>query len=158
MPEIKVEKLSEATVNDLTELIWEFQNDHADLYGTYYKLKSGAKAKIGEILGTLVRKRLTRVFLVFVDGKPTGYLFLDIKKNIPIYAVETYGYISGIYVRPQYRKLHLASKLLAEGEAWFRAMKIHRIELKVDLGNSIGQKLWAKAGYKPQQIITFKDS
>jgi aminoglycoside 6'-N-acetyltransferase I len=155
---LTIQKLSSINSRDITSLIFEFQQNHFKKYGNYYQLIPDAKDKIQKIIKSLINKRSYSIFAAYWDKVPIGYIFLKVDKNLPIYTVEKYGYISGLYIKPKFRKKGVASELVLAAEKWFNKKKIKRIELKVNVGNDDGMNFWKKNGFKDQQIIMIKDT
>ena len=79
-------------------------------------------------------------------------------KNIPIYKIQRFGYISGLFVRPEFRKTGVAKELLKYAEKWFDGKGVKRVELKVNVGNDRATTFWKKSGFINQQILMIKES
>ncbi|OGE23262.1 hypothetical protein A2688_03300 [Candidatus Daviesbacteria bacterium RIFCSPHIGHO2_01_FULL_38_8] len=147
--------LSPENFNCVTELIYKLQMDHLKKYGKYYALKDDVQDRINRILGKLMRSRTTRIFVAIENQKCVGYILLKIEKTIPIYLVEKYGYISGLYVKEEFRNKDIATHLLKQAEKWFKQKNVPYAELKVAQENS-AQEFWNKARYAPKQTIRVK--
>lgn len=162
---LSIQQLSASNINDGTSLIYEFQIDHFEKFGDYYQIIPNAKIKIKELLADLfnkktgqINKRDFNMFIAYSNNTPAGYIFLRIDKNIPIYTTKKYGYISGLYVNPKFRKKGVASSLLLTAEKWFKQKKVLQIELKANVGNDAGISFWKKNGFHNQQILMVKNS
>ena len=74
------------------------------------------------------------------DGRIAAFILLTY--NAPE------GYVSTIDVHPDYRRLGLASRMLAIGEDAVRAMGATRIVLQVEVDNEPAKALYRKLGYR----------
>lgn len=96
-------------------------------------------------------------FLVREDERYVGFIRLSLRKDY----VEGTGsspvaYIEGLYVRPGFRNRGLASRLVAEGEAWGRAKGCTEYASDVELSNTESQVFHKKAGFEEaNRIVCF---
>ena len=62
------------------------------------------------------------------------------------------GYIAGLFVHPDLRRLGIGRKLTAAAEDWFRQQGIKTCELHVLESNETGRKFWEETGYAPVSL------
>jgi len=91
-----------------------------------------------ELLAALSQPGLVRL-KVDIDGKMAGFIGGDMRRH------EGVGWISTVGVRPEYRGMGLATRLIAACE---REMKMSRVRLSVRRSNMSAQRLYVELGYK----------
>jgi ribosomal-protein-alanine N-acetyltransferase len=91
-----------------------------------------------ELLAALSLPGLVRL-KVDIDGKMAGFIGGDPHR------LEGVGWITTVGVRPEYRKMGLATRLM---DACERAMNLPRVRLSVRRSNMSAQRLYAELGYE----------
>lgn len=62
------------------------------------------------------------------------------------------GYITQIFVSPEYRAKMIGKKLVEALEEWFKSKGVHSYELQVLCGNNNGMRFWESLGYKKELL------
>jgi ribosomal protein S18 acetylase RimI-like enzyme len=152
---ITVRKAALKDVPVLLSLFREFQRQHEEAVckkNPAMKLYLAMKADAPKSFGKFVKKNIlssnAEVLIAEVGGKPAGYDLVYIKnRNIPIFKIEKFGYISDMFVRKKYRGLGISSMLKDEAFRWFRKKGITHISLLVASDNGIVRKVYRKWGF-----------
>ena len=93
--------------------------------------------------------------VVIVDedqGKLTGFVCIQLKKSFCYndYRPE----IAEVYVRPEYRKQKIASRMIGFAEEYCRKnFPLHKFELLTGEKNLVAQLVYDKLGYKPDHEL-----
>lgn len=94
------------------------------------------------------------VFLV-ADPQPSeksadlaGFLIATTETEIPIYRLQTYGFIHDLWVEPNYRQTGIARKMVEQAIATFTQMGIPQIRLDVATPNETARHLFESCGFR----------
>ena len=82
-----------------------------------------------------------------------AYALGEISSRPPVFKIRNIGAINDMFVAKKFRKTGIAKKLLTELMCWFKdkGLKypgLNYVELSVHTKNEVGQKAWAKYGFK----------
>lgn len=91
-------------------------------------------------------------FVAEEKGKLVAYSLLVIEKNIPLYKVKEFGYMSDLFVKPKFRGKGISSLLHKAALKWFKSKKIRYIEIRVHATNKKAHKIYKKWGFTDFQI------
>ena len=86
------------------------------------------------------------------DGRLTGFVCVQLKKSFCYndYRPE----IAEVYVRPEYRKQKIASRMIGFAEEYCReSFPLHKFELLTGEKNLVARLVYDKLGYKPDHEI-----
>ena len=75
-----------------------------------------------------------------------------IKDNIPIFELKELGYFSDLYVKKQFRKLGISSKLRDEAIKWFKKKKMKYISIALYPDNKFAHSVYKKWGFMDYHI------
>ena len=96
--------------------------------------------------------------LVALDGKKVvAYSLSRIAHYPPVFEHRTYGFISDIAVKRQYRRQGIGKSLLSKIKKWFSQQGITRIEVRVSSRNEVACSFWTKHGFKEYIHIMYLD-
>ena len=140
-----------ATIKDLpkiTELHQRFIHEQAMLYDqAFYQLSDTApkewslwayeKLKGGE-LGLFVAEENTQIL---------GYVSGWVEHRAPVYALRKIGFLSNMYILPEYRGAGTGKKLNRVILKWFKEMGLEYVELNVDTRAKEAIAAWNAFGY-----------
>ncbi|EKD42233.1 MAG: hypothetical protein ACD_73C00256G0008 [uncultured bacterium] len=104
------------------------------------------------ILSTQNDFHFFELFIVTQNDEYVGYHFIGNKQCLGE-DPEWIGFINGLFIRKEFRRLGLAQKLFELGQKWFSDNNIHYIELNVNLGNQAGIAFWKKNGFDAVEQI-----
>lgn len=86
------------------------------------------------------------------DGRLTGFVCVQLKKSFCYndYRPE----IAEVYVRPEYRKQKIASRMIGFAEEYCRKnFPLHKFELLTGEENRVAQLVYNKLGYQPDHEL-----
>ena len=83
------------------------------------------------------------------NEKILGYLLITIRNNFSFFNLKKYGKLQTIYVKDEYRKMGISSKLMDEAIKWCIERGIKRISLDVLPNNFNAINIYKKWGFSP---------
>jgi ribosomal protein S18 acetylase RimI-like enzyme len=89
------------------------------------------------------------------NEKCVGY-FLGVIKDYLAEIPSQVGYVNGLYILPQYRRMGIGQKLLDLGLLWFQEKKLELVELYIASHNEEAKKFWERNGYRINEIVMLK--
>lgn len=98
-----------------------------------------------------------KILLYVADSIPSAFIFLSIRTDYVEGAESSpTGYLEGIYVKPEFRKAGIASKLLKAGEDWLKEKGIKQIGSDAYIDNKTSHQFHFKSGFKEVgRLVTF---
>jgi ribosomal protein S18 acetylase RimI-like enzyme len=81
------------------------------------------------------------IAVAYDGGRKIGYCVSSLADNT--------GEIDSIYVKPDYRKLHIGSTLMEKSLDWFNSFDVTTVTIKVAAGNEEAFGFYSKYGFKP---------
>lgn len=134
------------------------QENNASSITEWRKINKGSLDEVRNYFENILsfsNENLFEMFIATKNDKYIGYHFVG-KKQCLGEDPEWIGYINGLFVHEEYRRLGLAQKMFNMGQKWFSENKIHYIELSVNLGNIAGIGFWNKNGFNVVEQIMGK--
>ncbi len=142
--------IRKATIADLpfiTKFAVELINLHAD-FDPYYEPAKNVKDVYFKCFKSYIGSS-SKLLLVAVDvGEIIGFAAGEICGRAPVFAIKKNGLISDIYVEKTWREKGVAQLFISKLFDWFKTKKVPCVELTVHVKNEVGQKVWAKYGFK----------
>ena len=139
-------------ISTIVQLAMELLKYHKD-FDSYYAPAKNAKEVYAKFFKNCIYST-TKQLLVAEDGDEiAGYALGEISSRPPVFKIRNIGTINDMFVAEKFRKSGLAKQLLTELLNWIKSKKskypkLDYIELSVHTKNLIGQKAWAKYGFK----------
>ena len=99
------------------------------------------------------------VLVAEVDGRLAGFAISGASTDRGTYLppdTRTVGWISDLWVEPDFRASGIAGKLIAAAEARFRAAGLKRMEIAAVAGNAVALRLYESLGYSRYEITLSK--
>lgn len=90
-------------------------------------------------------------------GHLVGFLVATVEAEIPIYRVESFGFIHDLWVEPEYRHEGLGRQLTMLAIERFREMGVSQIRLDTAIANDSARALFASCGFRPSTIEMLLD-
>jgi ribosomal protein S18 acetylase RimI-like enzyme len=136
------------------ELIRFIQEETKDVYWESLNVSiESAQSYINSFL----EKEHARIFICKNESTIVGFIAGEvIDCHLPLSAIQKVGYISGAYVKKEFRGKGVLRNLENMIIEYFRKLKIEYIELNYLVENVIAGKSWTKLGYKPYRMCARK--
>jgi aminoglycoside 6'-N-acetyltransferase I len=88
------------------------------------------------------------------DGSYIGFVNLSLRyEYIPGATSSPVGYVEGIFVKQEYRKMGVAKKLIDAGEEWAKNQSCKEMGSDTELHNKLSQAFHKKLGFKEDDIL-----
>ena len=148
--------IREASIKDISLIVdlWkEFMTYHDDIVRENPKLKEQLlmRKEAAENFWGFIEKNIKSdnsvVHIAEVDGEPAGYSLIYIKENIPVYKLESTGYLSDLFVRKKFRSLGISSALKDNAIKWFKNKGIKYLSIQVYSYNDKARSIYKKWGF-----------
>jgi len=146
-----------ARINDVPEivnlgvlLVSTFKDEYGSKFLEYLKKKPNYKDMLDEYFSKKIRSRNAVIHVAEDNGKVVGYSLSYLAKEVPIYLIDMTGYLSDIYVLPEYRGKGISSMLKDAAFDWFRKKDLTHASIKT---YSINEK--AKSIYRHWGFLEF---
>ncbi len=109
------------------------------------------KKNAANIFRKFVRKNILSknsiIFVAEIEGKLVGYSLNYIKDNIPIFNVGRIGYICDLFVKKEFRRMRISTKLKNESIKWFKKKGIKYASITVHNYNELAHSIYKKWGF-----------
>lgn len=127
----------EEHLNDFLEMasdLWKEDYSGDELRAIYLKVFQSTKNK---------------VLLYCIDKKPVAFIYLSIRTDyVEGSNSSPTGYVEGIYVKPEFRKMGTAKKLLDEGEKWLKEKGCTQIGSDAYINNKLSYDFHTSVGFQ----------
>ena len=110
-------------------------------------LKKYAELNFKKFIQKSLKSNNSLIHIAEVDGKSAGYSFSYVKSNIPVFKLDKIGYISDLFIKPEYRRMGISSQFKNKAAEWFRKKGIKYMSIMVNVENSNAYKIYKKWGF-----------
>lgn len=142
------ESIISAELNHLDQLL----DMASDLWKDDY-----SQAEMRSFFEEAINSDKQRILLFLNNNIPAAFIFLSIRTDyVEGSQSSPAGYLEGIYVKPEFRKSGIASKLLSEGEKWIKEKGCKQIGSDAYIDNKISYNFHMNLGFNVAgKLITF---
>ncbi len=134
-------------IPEIVELWKEFMDHHKDI-DPRFPVRKDAYVEWEKHLRGLMKSEDNQILVALDSSYIVGYSIAQISRYAPLWERETYGTISDLAVKSDYRRKGIGEKMLAKIYQWFESRNIGRIELSVAARNQVGYSFWKKHGFQ----------
>ena len=113
-----------------------------------FPLKDNAHLEFKKHIEGILKSKDTYILVALDGSRVAGFSICQIGRYPPVFQQETYGIISDMAVKAEFRRKGTGEKMLKKIYEWFRTQNIDKIELSVAARNQIGYSFWKKHGFK----------
>ncbi|MBN2422992.1 GNAT family N-acetyltransferase [Candidatus Woesearchaeota archaeon] len=150
-------QIREAELKDVPAIveIWkEFLKDHDSII-----LENNEKLKphiirrnnAPELYKDFITKHINSeegaIFLAEKENIILGYTLVYIKENIPVFEIEKTGYFSDLYVKKEYRRQGISTKLKEKALEWFKKKGMEYASIALYPDNPLAHSIYKKWGF-----------
>lgn len=100
----------------------------------------------------LIGGRFGMLLAAITGEKAVGFAHGAIRFSSDYMGSVKVGYITQIFVSPEYRSKNIGKMLVRTLEEWFKDKGVHSYELQVLCGNDNGVGFWESLGYKKELL------
>jgi len=91
-------------------------------------------------------------FVAEVDSNLIGYLSISIKDNFNIHKLEKFGRLHYAFVKKEFRRQGIFTKLLKEAKKWFKERGIKYWTLSVSVKNDKIHDVYRRLGFIDKEV------
>ncbi|MBI4239276.1 MAG: GNAT family N-acetyltransferase [Deltaproteobacteria bacterium] len=114
---------------------------------TIRRVDRNRRDEIMDMLSPLLLQKDRACLLVARHAAARVGYFLGLVKDCVAEVPAAVGYVNGLYVATEYRRLGIAGHLYTEGRKWFAAQGLTAVELYTAVGNAAASAFWRKHGF-----------
>jgi aminoglycoside 6'-N-acetyltransferase I len=105
----------------------------------------------------LIYSAKNKLFLCLVNDEPKAFIHISIRSDYVEGAESSpTGFVEGIYVSPDFRRMGISQKLLKEGERWLKEKGCTQIGSDIELDNDSSYYFHTSVGFKEvNRLIAF---
>lgn len=145
--------IREAKADDLLRLKphWEALYDHQREHGLISCLSPDGFLRWHQALAPVLG-RFGCLFLAETEEELVGFLAGRIRSPTPPFAATPAGFVSEVFVRPEYRGGGTGRELLRQATDWFAKQGVTRLELQVLSGNTQARRIYESLGWREELV------
>lgn len=111
------------------------------------------RKSVSDTLEKLIRRPDSGCLLVALQGEQRVGYFLGMIKECLAEEPSRIGYVNGLYVLEEQRRLGIGQRLLNAGNDWFRSCGLTLVEIYAAWENNIAKDFWIKNGFHPTEVV-----
>lgn len=153
-----IRKAKTKDISVIVELWKGFMKDFNDKFSEnktikdYITLKKNAGKDFRKFAEEKIKSKDGKIFIVEEGNEPIGYMLIYIKKTIPIYKLKKIGYISDLFIKKEFRRRGISSKLKKKAISWFKKKGMKHMSIQVYADNKIPYDIYKKWGFSDFHI------
>jgi aminoglycoside 6'-N-acetyltransferase I len=142
----------ESIIEAKKEHLQDFLNMALDLWRSDYESN-----ELKDIFSDALKNEKNKVLFFSVNEKIIAFIFLSVREDYVEGSTSSpTGYVEGIYVKPEFRKLGIAKKLLSEGEKWLKEKGCKQVGSDAYINNIVSHYFHTSIGFKETgRLVTF---
>lgn len=138
----------ETDIGAITDLWMAMMGEHAAFEP---RLRLTPSARHAYQCHLMLRLRGPKSLTLVVEdmGRLVGFCHAYACQNLPMFEPLEFGYLSDIYLEPEYRGRGLGAELLGRVRAFFQNLNLTSLHLQVYHANEAGLRFWRRNGFEP---------
>ena len=149
--EIQIRRFDRDDVDEVVKLWVELVDEHHKLDSRYKLTKNATEHYRMFLLESLYRPERI-IFIAARSDSFAGFITGGIMEPSTIYEMGQNAVIQDIFVRPEYRRCKIGSRLVNEALKFFGNHDIHSVQLDVWARSTASRDFWHKMGFDDSQI------
>ena len=147
-----IKKAKIKDIPNLVQLAVELLKYHKR-FDSYFSPAKNVKDVYAKFFKRCIYSTTRQLLVTEYDGEIVGYILGEISSRPSTFKIRNIGTINDMFVVEKFRKSGVGKQLLTELLNWIKNKKskypkLNYIELSVHTKNIIGQRAWAKYGFK----------
>jgi ribosomal protein S18 acetylase RimI-like enzyme len=118
---------------------------------------SGVRSDAVKYFTDRLRKDKHRFFIVRVDGEDAGFISVEDRTARPVFERDKYGHVHELFVKKDFRRQGIASKLLERVEDYCQEKDFDMIRLSVNVRNDSAKQLYQSHDFYAERTMMIKD-
>ncbi len=146
--EFIIRSATASDIPDVARLQQAFITEHQQHYDpVFYALNQNAVQEWSTWASKKLESKELGFFIALKDNKIVGYITGYIEQRAPIYHIRMIGYISNLYITPDFRGKKIGTQLHKALIQWFKEKDVGHIELNVNSRATTTIETWHHLGY-----------
>jgi len=143
--------------DDLLQMFKELIEIESSI-GKYFNLTDpgNLEPNIRDFFEKIFSRAENRVAIAYIDEKPAGFAIGGLMTKPPYHQHRVIGYIENLYVRKEFRKNHIAKKLLDHIEKFLHMKGAEDCTLFVLNENKLAKSMYKRHGYEVETVQIYK--
>lgn len=139
-----------ASVKDIDEIIslWNESRFYHEELDSRLAMVDNAHLEVREYYLKQLSSEDAVFYIASSNGVSIGYICAQIQKAPPVHKIQRFGYIDGLFVRSDYRRMGVGAGLVDLAKEWFKEREISMIQLTVASRNQVGMLFWEQRGFR----------
>lgn len=140
-----------ATTSDLDLLVelWLLMQKHMETSNPkIWRITEEGKNSLKERIEQMIADKDRKVFVVERGGDLLGFVYGQVSQRSE-YSPQSVGHISTIYVRKEFRRRGIGSRLLEELCQFFSSENVEDVTIRYVLGNEEAENFWSALRFEP---------
>ncbi len=131
----------------LVQLWLEMMDQHA-LWDARFRFGEGASREFQRRITGMIRSPRACVLVAEVQGRVVGFATGELTSRPETYPDGSYGFISELFVREEYRNRGIGTALVQQVLEWMRKRGVTVVELLAAERNADGRAFWEHLGFE----------
>jgi len=127
------------------EFFGEYQSHHPD----FFKIDQLHDQDVVDYFSRWLENENGETFIALVDGRIVGYLTAYIQTQADYWQIKQVGHISGLMVRPAFRRHGIAGRLLEQARLFFRERGVRYLTVFTAVNNHCANEFYRQSGLEP---------
>lgn len=144
---IQIVTARETHIPEIVELWKELMDFHREGDPFYIRSHDGHH-RFEKYVRESMESQNSQVLVALEGEKVVACSISNVAHYPPVFERTTYGFISDMVVKKDYRRQGIAKRLLSEIRKWFSQQGVTRLELRVSSENEVAHSFWSKHGFK----------
>ena len=143
---IEIVPATPAHVPEIVELWIELTDFHKEI-SPYFARSEDAATHFEDHINEWISKGDTQVLVALYNNIVVAYSIAEVLNRPPLFKERTFGFISDLAVKSEYRRKGIGGKMLEKMFEWFKSHNLQRIHLQVVPQNEVACSFWKKHGF-----------
>ena len=138
--------------------LWNGEVEYHESIDPRLKVREGAEEGFRRFLSRIAAAQADVIVLVAdAEGEIVGFLIGMVRERTSVFIRSRHGYITDIYVDPEFRRQGVGRKLVKAAEEWFTSQGLDHVRLQVSAANEAGLAFWRSVGFGDYFLELWKE-
>ena len=154
--ESEIRRAGRTDLNRLTELWLALMADHAAL-DERFRVRADGGRLMRNRFQLLLNDANCRILVSRSEGDVVGFAVGHVDANVPFLPGPSIGFISDVYIAPEFRMQGRPKRLVHTLRNWFVQRDVSSIQLHAAACNPQSQEFWRRIGFRDYLIRMWLD-
>lgn len=153
---LRIRKAKTDDTRVLAELWHEMARFHAR-QGSYWRIKPNCKKGYMTYMQEVVGARDKAVFIAEGDGRPIGFVMVQLSSRARIFVEREHGLVVDLAVTKAVRRSGIGQRLFERAVRWCKSHGVKTLEVRVAASNPLATAFWRKMGFEPYMVMNKRE-